>query len=192
MGIACLCAYDLLAERAHVFMRDNLPDFIRLIDGRRVMGWNNHRFDDPLCAANGIAIAPDNSLDLFALVARAAGIPDGERPSGLGLDAVCRANGIPGKTGDGASAPLLYQTGQYGKLIDYCLGDVHATLRLYRLIAKDGGCVDPRNGQWLSIEIPGFHGEPEKHPETETALPAIAFYPAGRLGEAIEEEGRPA
>ena len=157
MGIACICAYDLIADRAHVFMHDNLNDFAAMIaqEDKSVMGWNNHRFDDPLLRAtmNAPYVSRLKSHDLAALIYEAAGVQEGERPSGLGLDAVCRANGLPGKTGEGAAAPILYQTQQFGRLIDYCLGDIYATLRLYRLIAKDGGCIDPRNGDWLTVKV---------------------------------------
>lgn len=33
------------------------------------------------------------------------------------------------------------------------------------------------------------YGQPEKQPKTETAVPAIVFYPAGSLGETIDSEG---
>lgn len=33
------------------------------------------------------------------------------------------------------------------------------------------------------------YGQPEKQAKTETSVPAIVFYPAGSLGEAIESEG---
>lgn len=155
MGIACICAYDLLTSRAHVFMPDNLEAFVELAQARDgVLGWNNHRFDDRLLEAKGIAFPEGKSLDLASRVWRAAGIPEGERPSGLGLDAVCRANGLAGKTGDGALAPVLYQNCKFGALIDYCLGDIYATLRLYRRIASAGGCIDPRNQQWLTVVAP--------------------------------------
>lgn len=93
-------------------------------------------------------------MDIQHAIARAAGIPQGEHPRGLGLDDVCLANKLPGKDGNGALAPWLYQHGKIGTLLDYCMGDTLATLRLYRYIKQSGGVTDPRNGQWLAVVLP--------------------------------------
>lgn len=155
MGISTLCAYDVLKTRMHVYLDDNLLDFATLVEQRtHVLGFNNHRFDDPLIAAHGIAVDRENSIDLAALIWKAAGIPQGEHPRGLGLDALCKSHGLPIKSARAADAPQLYQDGKIGQVIDYCIGDVHATLQLYRYIANAGGCIDPRNGEWLTVVVP--------------------------------------
>ena len=155
MGIACLVAYDTQDSRIRVFQNDNLPKFAELVANRdAIMGWNNHNFDDPVLIANHIAIPCEKSIDLAAILWKAAGIAEGQRPSGMGLDAVCTANGLPGKTGHGADAPIDWQQGRPGKVIDYCLGDVYALLRLYRRIAGCGGFRDPRQGNWIHVQVP--------------------------------------
>jgi len=155
MGISVVTAYDGTAARPHVYMEDNLDSLVGLIESRDlIIGWNNWKFDDPLLAANGIHIPRDKSLDLQYHIARAAGIPQGERPRGLNLDACCIANKLPGKDGVGAMAPWLYQHNKLGVLIDYCLGDTLALLRLYRYIKQTGGLIDPRNGEWLTVVLP--------------------------------------
>lgn len=153
MGIACLCGFDNREARYRVFMDDNINEaqaFISSFDA--VVSFNGKRFDDKLLAANGIIII--RSIDLAELIWRAAGIPAGEHPKGLGLDAICQANRLPGKTGNAANAPQDYQDGRTGTLIDYCLGDVRSTLHLYRYLMTAGGIRDPRDGRWLNVALP--------------------------------------
>ena len=154
MGISTICAYDLSESQYRVFMIDNLPDFADLANSRdAVVGFNNHRFDDPLLRANEIDLTCE-SHDLAKHIWHAAGVVPGEHPKGLGLDALCKANRLPTKTGNGADAPQDFQDGRFGKLVDYCLGDVRATLCLYRYIKTHGGIINPRTGQWLVVTLP--------------------------------------
>ena len=145
MGISVLCAYDMLESRYRVFCDDNMEDFVNLACNRRgVIGFNNHRFDDRLLAAHGIYVGY-YSLDVAELIWSAAGVPDGEQPRGLGLDAICKANGLGGKSASAADAPNDWQRGRIGRVIDYCLNDVRMTVRLLRLIEDTGGIIDQRN-----------------------------------------------
>lgn len=146
MGIACIGAYDLAEARYRVFMADNLSAFQALIDQcDGFIGFNNWQFDDKLLRANGLTLPREKSHDLAAAIWRAAGIPQGEHPKGLGLDAICQANNLPTKSGLGADAPQDYQDGRFGRVIDYCLNDVRCTLHLYRHIQSTGGITDPRD-----------------------------------------------
>jgi len=155
MGIALITAYDIWPAEPRVFMGDNLAAFAELIAARdAVIGFNNYRFDDRVLEANGIRLQEGKGIDLAALIWRAAGVPQGEHPSGMGLEAICHANKLPGKRGHGAMAPILYQTGRFGELIDYGLTDTLITLRLYRYLQINGGCRDPRNGEWLNVPVP--------------------------------------
>jgi len=153
MGISTICAYDIKEAHYRVFMDDNLQGFVDLINERDgVVSFNGHRFDDQLLEAHGIEIEHERSIDLAAIIWRAAGIPQGDRPRGLGLDAICRTNNLPIKTGNGADAPQDYQAGRIGRVIDYCLGDVRSTLNLYRYLSNHGGIIDPRDGvSWISV-----------------------------------------
>jgi len=154
MGIAVICAYDLAESRYRVFMEDNLSDLVETMRHREtVLGFNNWRFDDRLLRANGIEAQEGKSKDLAAAIWRAAGIPNGEHPRDLSLDAICRANDLPAKTGNGADAPQWFQRGRIGRVVDYCLGDVRSTLMVYRRIEHAGGIIDPRNGEWLPVRI---------------------------------------
>lgn len=155
MGIASLVAYDLEEARFRVFMQDNLLAFQDLVNARsRVIGFNSLAFDNRVCEAAGIVVPAEKSLDLARLIWKAAGIPEGEHPKGFGLDAICQANKLGAKSGQALMAPVMFQRGDIGGLLDYNIEDVRLTLRLYRLLATAGGCIDPRNGEWLKVVVP--------------------------------------
>ena len=155
MGVACVCAYDLYEQRYRVFMQDNLLAFGELASSHdRLLGFNSISFDDNVVRAAGVELDPAKSVDLARLIWRAAGVPEGEHPKGMSLDALCKANGLGGKTGNGLMAPVMFQRGDIGGLIDYCLADVAMTLKLYRVAAWSGGVRDPRNGEFLPVVVP--------------------------------------
>lgn len=117
-------------------------------DREVVVGYNSIGFDNPLCAAHGITIPEDKSYDLLVEIWKAAGLgPKFQYPTHIGftLDAVCTANLGLGKTGHGALAPVQWQRGQIGAVIDYCLNDVRITRQLLERIQKHGWIVDPRD-----------------------------------------------
>ena len=145
MGISCICAFDFVSGRYRVFLEDNFDEFQDLLSDRSMTaGFNNHRFDAPLLLAHDFEL-PHRSVDVAEEIWIAAGIPAGEHPRGLGLDAICRANGLATKSLCGSAAPILWQSGNYGSVIDYCLQDVRCTLQLMRHIEETGGVIDPRD-----------------------------------------------
>lgn len=157
MGIACIGAYDYASYRYRVFCQDNLGEFQAAVDkADYVVGFNNHQFDDKLVAAEGIGIPPEKSYDILAEVWQAHGLGrtyQGKSHQGFGLDACARANGFAGKNGHGADAPVLWQRGQIGQVIDYCLNDVYLTRHLLQQIFH-GGLLSPKDGRRLSIPSP--------------------------------------
>ena len=154
MGISVLCAYDVRESWYRVFCEDNIDDFVNIVCNRRgVIGFNNHRFDDRLLAAHGIDVG-NYSRDIAASIWRAAGVPQGEHPSGLGLDAICKANGLGGKSASAADAPQDWQRGRIGRVIDYCLNDVRMTVRLLRLIQDTGWIIYPSfPGKLIRVDL---------------------------------------
>ncbi|MGL4499413.1 MAG: hypothetical protein ACRCU2_10175 [Planktothrix sp.] len=67
---------------------------------------------------------------------------------GYSLEALAQTNLGIRKSASGTLAPQLWQQGQQGKVMDYCLGDVAITRKLYQQRSQ---LVDPTNGQWLSL-----------------------------------------
>lgn len=159
MGIACVAVIEVRLwpmEETHgptvemrgarVFCSDNLHALQVFLNSHiGVVTFNGTRFDVPLLAANGVQVDRRmNHMDLAQMVWRAAGIDDGDRPRGLGLNDLCRANFLPGKSGLGAEAPRHWQRGNIGQVIDYCLNDVILLVRLFELARHWGQLRDPR------------------------------------------------
>lgn len=155
IGAAVIEGFDFDHISYRVFCEDNFDAWRDLTRrSKRIVSFNGNRFDNPLLEANGQGYDLDKSLDLAALIWAAAGVPQGEHPKGLGLDALCKANDIPGKTGFGADAPQDWQDGKWGRVIDYCLADVRATVDLYQHILLNGTVTDPRTKFPLQIRLP--------------------------------------
>lgn len=155
MGVSVIGAHDYERGTARVFCEDNCLDWLTLAEAAtHIVSFNGSRFDIPLLRANGLGFDEAKSVDLAALIWSAAGVADDVHPKGLGLDAICKANGIRGKTGNAADAPQDWQDGKVGKVIDYCLGDVRATAALYELIHLDGWIYDPRTMEMLTVRLP--------------------------------------
>ena len=53
MGIAVLCAIDLVELVPRVFLADNMDEFKRWSEGRVLCGHSNHAFDDEILKATG-------------------------------------------------------------------------------------------------------------------------------------------
>ena len=167
MGISVIGAYDYEEDAYRVFCNDNMDEFQLLIDhmsdeGGIVIGYNNCKFDDKLVMANGIGL-PDNTYDLLAEIWKAAGLgPEFAREThmGYGLDDMVRAN-FPeyGKTGDGRMAPIWWQRGQVGKVIDYCLADVWLTKMLMDRVINGNPLINPKNGELLYVKAPEAYQE---------------------------------
>lgn len=149
MGIAVVCVYDFREQRYRVFCEDTLSDFQDLVNDRSIIiGFNNRAFDNRLCEANGIIVPASKSYDILVEVWAAAGLsPEYQHPShaGFGLEALCGVNFGLKKSGKGAHAPVLWQQGKIGAVIDYCLDDVRLTRLLLERIMLWGVIRDPRD-----------------------------------------------
>lgn len=153
MGIAVIGCWDYAADRPRIFCSDNLQEFGKLISQHDcVVGFNNHRFDDQILAAHGCALPPSKSYDLLQEVWRGLG----GRSSGYGLEALSYANFRLTKAADGALAPVRWQRGEIGSVVDYCLHDIYLTKRLLDRVIRRGNLIDPRNTERrIPIRRPG-------------------------------------
>lgn len=154
MGLSVLGAIDLREGRPRVFLEDNLDEFRELIHERNVIGFNNAAFDNALLKAHGIEIDPARCFDLLIMMRRAVGEPDvytkGVTAAGRSLDAIARANLGVSKSGKGDLAPVLWQRGKRGAVIDYCLNDVAITARLVRRLPT---LIDPVTGKTVDMPM---------------------------------------
>jgi hypothetical protein len=154
MGVSVITAY-VWEHGYRVFLADNFATFKELAEDPETLcvGYNNRVFDDLLLErALGITIPVSRSYDLL----RAVKVARGQNPAGVGgpsLGALCEANFLPGKNGTGAFAPILWQKGKIGQVIDYCLNDTAQTVRLLELVLA-GRLRDPDSGRILSVSQP--------------------------------------
>ena len=72
----------------------------------------------------------------------------------LNLDALAGMNLGMKKSGHGADAPINWQSGKYGEVIDYCLEDTRITKRLVDKVLRFGSLIDPRTNGKFHIRRP--------------------------------------
>jgi hypothetical protein len=161
MGISVVGVYDYRDERYRVFCEDNRRELLNLIGERRPLcvGFNNIPFDNTVMRATAGWDAPAEAecYDLLREIWAAAGLgPKFEYPShlGFGLDAVCAVNFGMKKSGHGALAPVQWQRGEYGAVIDYCLNDVRLTKQLFDKVIATGVLTNPKDSQALTMRKP--------------------------------------
>lgn len=159
MGISCITAYDVDAGLPRVFCEDNFHLFRELAHDPEVTlcGFNNRQFDDRLIGTIEVTVPPERSWDLLREIWISNELnPDTFVPAthgGFGLDAVAFANLQEHKSGSGALAPVLWQQGKLGAVVDYCMRD---TMLTYRLIQRaiEGRLVCPKTGRILRLSMP--------------------------------------
>lgn len=158
MGISVIGAYDYEDDRYRVFLADNFDEFQTLVDQRKVIiGFNSLAFDNHLCEANDINVPDSKSWDLLVETWKGAGLgPAFQYPShaGYGLNAVAGANIGQHKSGHGALAPVLWQQGKIGQVVDYCLQDVALTKKLFDRVIQRESLVNPKTGAYLVVRTP--------------------------------------
>ncbi len=146
MGISVLGCYDYVEDRYRTFCDDNFDEFKALAERRDpLIGFNSIRFDNAVIAAVlELEIPEAKCYDIkreFMAAAGTGGV------AGFNLNATAHANLKAKKAGHGALAPVLWQQGEIGSVIDYCLADVWLTKRLFDQIAKGVAMIDPRDTQ---------------------------------------------
>lgn len=156
MGISVNGVYDYYEDRYRVFTDDNRDEWQHLLLRNPIaVGFNSIPFDNAVLSQTGWKVPESETCyDILREQWMAAGLgPDFQYPShaGYGLDDTCKANKMPGKTGNGALAPILWQRAEIGKVIDYCLTDVHRTKLLLDRIINAGGLYSPKNGEWVNM-----------------------------------------
>ena len=155
MGVSVVGAHDLLTGRDRVFCSDNLSEFFELCANRALLiSFNGVGFDNKVlryCSENIVqhTHSDDKYYDILREVWKCKGLnPDKfywKTHGGFGLEFICRVNGIGGKTGHGALAPVQWQRGEIGRVINYCLDDVHLTVDLFKL-CQAGPIKSPKGG----------------------------------------------
>lgn len=166
-GISCAVLYDTSTRRSHIYcagpwhpdyhMRDlwdpkDLDALLSHLNSADLLiGFNNIAFDTPALQGFTESDILPQQYDILHEVWAGLG---GRRYKGFGLDALCTRLGLGSKNGEnGESAPLLYKSGRFGRLIDYCTNDVHLTRRLANYIHQHGYVTTPE-GETFTIRRP--------------------------------------
>ena len=165
MGISVIVAWRSQPgrEQFHIFLQDNFDAFAKLVDGapsrgELVVGFNSFNFDDKLCQAHGIPVT--TTWDLLLEIWRALGLGfryEHGTHAGYSLDALSKLNLQESKIGNGANAPILWQQGQFGEVINYCLHDVWLTKELLDYVARHGRIRNPKKpGEYIMLPMAMF------------------------------------
>lgn len=159
MGVSVTGVYDYADGRYRVFCKDNIAEFAKLIFERELfVGFNSIPFDNALLAASGWPVPPaEKCYDLLREIWAAAGLGpefDFKTHGGYGLDAVCLKNFGSRKSGDGALAPVLWQQGKIGAVIDYCLDDIFLSKQLFDAARCGLPILSPKDGTPLTLREP--------------------------------------
>lgn len=143
MGISVGCAFDYRTMDYMVFMDDNIQEMRQLLaTADMIVGFNIIGFDLPLIAAHTQPVEKNPNLEIYDLLfqsRKSVGWDGGGRfPSGLRLDHHLEETfGKENmKTADGAGAPLMWQKGELGKLVSYCLADVKREKMLFEHVVQ--------------------------------------------------------
>lgn len=160
MGIACIGVYDYAADRARVFCEDNFQSFIdrARMPGTLLVGFNSIPFDNAVIKATiEQEFAEEQCYDILREIWIASGLSptfDRRTHGGVGLDAVCERNFNVSKTGNGALAPVLWQRGKIGEVIDYCLNDIALTKKLFDCVMAGKPIINPKTGAEIVLRVP--------------------------------------
>jgi hypothetical protein len=160
MGVSVIGAYSYADDRYRVFCNDNFVEFVDLLNRSDLaVGFNNINFDDRLIAATD-SIPSLNSVaryDILVEAWAAVGLGptfDFKTHGGYGLDAICEATFGEKKSGNGALAPVDWQKGEIGTVIDYCLMDVRLTKKLFDMAVSGTPIKNPKTGDLLTLRKP--------------------------------------
>lgn len=160
LGVSCACLWEESAGRMRVY--GDRPEELealkdRLLRADRISGFNIWNFDFPVIWAVSKRDWTENKLpevrrlrlrlmdktdDILRRIWQSLNLnPDVFVPKnhgGWSLDVVAAATLGASKIGHGASAPVWYKEGQFGRLINYCCDDVMLERDLALFIARYG------------------------------------------------------
>lgn len=182
-GFAAGVAVELDTGEALRFAPDEAAAMIEALAAADVTaGYNSAAFDlGVLSGVGSVEHLRERHVDLCAAVwdalkdlAAAEGINHRLRQGGL--DGLCKANGLAGKTGVGADAPAMFREGRIEELLTYCEADVRLTADLYHIAREHGTLtVEPtyrdasKNRVELGRRRPGLSG-PGQYEVVQSAL----------------------
>jgi len=155
LHISMLGAFSYTETKYMSFTEEELPSFWRRLEQcDLVIGFNNHGFDDLVCAAYFPEMPKVPSFDILGEVHRNLGFR-------VKLDNIAQATLGIGKSGDGLKAIKLYAEGKIVELRSYCLDDVKITKEIYDY-GRDYGSVKYTDLQGVKDVLVDFNQAVEK------------------------------
>jgi len=159
MGVACAVVYEYRLNRFRVYGPGDVEALKkRLLAADRITGFNTFRFDFPViwgrAGRERVEVLRPKSNDMLMRIWKSLGLDEEEfspRHKGWSLDSVAKGTLGTGKTGYGGDAPRWFQTGQWARLVDYCLEDVRLERDLSDFIDRYGFVVNGRSDEVLHI-----------------------------------------
>ncbi len=132
LSISVVCAYDYGTDTYTSYREEELGKLWPLIDAcDRIIGYNSIHFDMPLLEKYaGRKFSHIPHLDLLAKIKDTLG-------HRLKLDDVAKATLNVAKSGHGLQAVEWYKTGEWEKIIKYCIDDVKITRDVYEFAKKN-------------------------------------------------------
>lgn len=159
LGISVIGAYDFEADQYRVFTESSFDEFEALVAQHNIIvGFNSIQFDNAVCRANGIDVPDELSYDILREMWLSEGLGTQfhfRTHGGFGLDKTAEVNFGLRKTGHGALAPVWWQRGEIGRVVDYCLEDVRLTKMLLDRIIEQRWLLHPKQaGTHLEMVTP--------------------------------------
>ena len=138
IGISVAVVWDIddnswyvFTSSPHIEKTNSISSLPQLLNGNNIIGHNIARFDIPLVQAVAGDFKPGKISDTWIVLYNL----DFRKVS---LNHMTQYAGIGKKTMHGAEAPLLWQRGEYDKVIEYCKNDVLLEGVVYMKILKQG------------------------------------------------------
>lgn len=154
MGFSVAEVWNSEDKVSYTFLKDNLKNFQTMIDSADcVAGYNNQNFDANVLKAQGINIPEAKTYDLMLEALKGAGHTQ-TRVKGYKLDSFCEVNLNTHKTEDGSQAPIMWQRGEYGRVIQYCRFDTILTTELIKRVHTNHYLIDPVTRKNITIKTP--------------------------------------
>lgn len=155
-GISVLILWDSSTGRYHIYDQTTIAEAAEhLEDADVILSFNGEKFDrEVIEGILGRRLCLRQHFDLLLMIWDA--LPC--RQKGHTLGEVGERTLNQKKTGESIMAPALFNQGRFAELHDYCLADVHLTLRLFQFVQKEGGVVGI-NGNLLPLSLPDWFQE---------------------------------
>jgi hypothetical protein len=160
MGISVGCAFDYRENKFRVFLDDNINELVERLNepDTLIVAFNNISFDNNLLRKTAsVKLNPESDLRNYdMLIESKKAVNAGKFDKGFKLDDHLQTMNLKMKTANGAMAPIWFQQGKIGTLIDYCLTDVTVERALFEHIYVNGTMASLNNPKPYAVAEPVF------------------------------------